>query len=44
VLRGGSYNDIARYVRCAHRFPFQATGLDLSIGFRVARTFSAKQD
>ncbi|PPD25071.1 MAG: Sulphatase-modifying factor protein [Methylomonas sp.] len=37
VVRGGSWNDVAWYCRCAFRFPFDPDYRDYDLGFRCAR-------
>ena len=41
VLRGGSWDDVAEYCRCAVRVLYYPLDWSDFIGFRCARTFSA---
>ena len=36
VIRGGSWDDVARYVRAAYRYRYEPSHRDSDLGFRCA--------
>lgn len=38
VIRGGAWNRVSKYIRCAYRYYYGSNGRDSGIGFRLARS------